>query len=346
MDSDTIHNRRNVLKSTVGLVGAGIIAGCTGSGSEGDDTEFPSDDIEVIIPFGPGGGYDAYGRLTAEHLSDRVSVDARADNVEGAGGQIGAEEVFNSTDPYTILLADLSDFTLMQITEDVDYDMTEFTPYPRIASSTPCIAVTKESDFDDLEDVINAVQNERVRWGSTSLTGVRTTLPLTLGELGGAYDVENVYGNFIMTDSFGDIITGMQQEDIEVVASAYSSTLPYVGDDGPLEMLFVGIMDDSPPEATPNAQTFSDVDVDNAQDIIDLVSSQRIFMGPPDTPESVAEQMGTLLSDTITSEELQQQAEEIDRPISHADSSEIEEVVRNSFDLWEEYEYLLDGIGQ
>ena len=60
-------------------------------------TDFSGKTITVVVSFAPGGGYDAYGRLFAAHLSQhlpgRPAVIVK--NMPGAGGLLGTNYLFN-----------------------------------------------------------------------------------------------------------------------------------------------------------------------------------------------------------------------------------------------------------
>lgn len=67
---------------------------------------YPAKVIRLVLPFPPGGGTDAVGRLVAQKLGQALGQQVIADNRAGAGGRIGAELVARSApDGYTLLLA-------------------------------------------------------------------------------------------------------------------------------------------------------------------------------------------------------------------------------------------------
>jgi tripartite-type tricarboxylate transporter receptor subunit TctC len=62
------------------------------------DSDWPSGDITIIVPYNPGGGYDLVARATAasipKHLPKKANVVVK--NVPGAGGKIGLREMVKS----------------------------------------------------------------------------------------------------------------------------------------------------------------------------------------------------------------------------------------------------------
>jgi tripartite-type tricarboxylate transporter receptor subunit TctC len=67
---------------------------------------YPSRPVTLVIPFPPGGGNDALGRMVADKMSKSLGQQIVVDNRGGAGGTIATRAVARSApDGYTILLA-------------------------------------------------------------------------------------------------------------------------------------------------------------------------------------------------------------------------------------------------
>ena len=91
-----------VLLIAFALIGA--FAGRTEAGEAAQD--YPSRQVNFIVPFAPGGGTDILGRLVGQKLSDRFGKPFVIENHPGAGTVIAAVQVANSTpDGYTIMMA-------------------------------------------------------------------------------------------------------------------------------------------------------------------------------------------------------------------------------------------------
>src|SRR5580700_7366182 len=67
---------------------------------------YPVRPVTLVIPFPPGGGNDALGRMVADKMSKSIGQQIVVDNRGGAGGTIATRAVARSApDGYTILLA-------------------------------------------------------------------------------------------------------------------------------------------------------------------------------------------------------------------------------------------------
>lgn len=67
---------------------------------------YPTRPVTLVIPFPPGGGNDALGRMVADKMSKSLGQQIVVDNRGGAGGTIATRAVARSVpDGYTILLA-------------------------------------------------------------------------------------------------------------------------------------------------------------------------------------------------------------------------------------------------
>lgn len=70
---------------------------------------YPNRPVRVIVPVGPGGGFDLLARIVSPSLSDRIGQPVVVENRPGAGSLVGTEAVAKSPqDGYTLLIGGLS----------------------------------------------------------------------------------------------------------------------------------------------------------------------------------------------------------------------------------------------
>ncbi|MDR7304413.1 tripartite tricarboxylate transporter substrate binding protein [Haloactinomyces albus] len=140
---------------------------CSGLGEEGP---FPSDSINIVVPYSPGGSADQTARLLAKEAQKTCGTDVVVRNREGSAGAVGFQATANAKpDGYTvgvaaIELAILEHLGTAQVsTEDVRGVM-QYSLQP-IAYGVP-----KDSPLKTMDDVIKAAKNGGVSV-ATSGTG-------------------------------------------------------------------------------------------------------------------------------------------------------------------------------
>jgi tripartite-type tricarboxylate transporter receptor subunit TctC len=124
---------------------AGCIAGAIAPAALAQ--AYPTKPVRVIVPFAPGGGSDAVGRVLAQKLGDRLGQQFVVENRTGAGGSIGAAAVAKAApDGYTLLLGSISEVALFPaVNPNAPYDpLKDFAPVG-LAGVVPFVLVSSET---------------------------------------------------------------------------------------------------------------------------------------------------------------------------------------------------------
>lgn len=348
VDNEIKHVQRRYFVKGVGGAAAGLIAGCMGdnsTGGSGNGDEFPSDDIELIIPYGSG-GYDNYVRLVAPYVEEYLpnDVNVQPQNIEGAGGQIATEQVYNEEpDGYTNMIVNFQAFSLLQVLEDVDYDLEEMTWYAQIGENIGAVGVGTNTEIETFEDYVNAMQNKELKIASESRTGGGTLIPLLLGEVGELYDGRASVDNNVMYDGKGESLQAILAGDAHVMAGSYSSILEFVESGDIRIVLFLTVDDESyDSENAPDADTLATADIANAEAVLNMAASRRHFAGPPEVPDDRAETLRTAFEEAINDDEFLSQAEEAELEIEYNDGESVADGVSNAMEMWKENRDLLE----
>lgn len=365
---DASIDRRTFVKGAGAVAGVGLVAGCLGDGNgaengngtgNGDDDgndngngdgndngqeTFPTENLTMVIPFGPGGGYDTYARIVGRRLPDYLPNDVgiQMQNVAGAGGRIATEQVYHGDpDGYTHMIVNMVNFGLTQINDDPDYDLRELTYFAQVAEEFRGIAVGVDTDIHTWEEYVEAVQNRDIRFASTGPGSGYVTVPGVIGELGGLYPAENVMERQVVYDGRSEAIQGILGGDAHVMSGSYFSLLPFV-QTGDLRMIMACTTEDEPPEQTPDATTLAAEGVENAQEIVDMLATRRMFAGPPGIPEDRATILRAAYAGVINDADFLAEAEAQDRPIIYADHEVSADAVAGFIDGWSDRQDLLN----
>ena len=83
-----------------------VLAVAVTTGSSRAQADYPTRTVKLIVPYPPGGGTDLLARVLAQQLGEKWKQSVIIENVGGAEGNIGAEEVAHAApDGYTLLLS-------------------------------------------------------------------------------------------------------------------------------------------------------------------------------------------------------------------------------------------------
>ena len=98
---------------------------------------YPDKPVRLVVPFPPGGGTDAAGRLIANALSAELKQQVVVENRAGAAGSIGAQAVVDSSpDGYTLFFATTGAMAINpHLYSNLRHNpLTDFTPIAMVAS--------------------------------------------------------------------------------------------------------------------------------------------------------------------------------------------------------------------
>jgi tripartite-type tricarboxylate transporter receptor subunit TctC len=122
--------------------------------------DYPSQNIRVIISFGPGGGSDIIGRIVAQRLQEKLGQTVVVENRAGAGGLLGNEAISNAPkDGYTLGIQTAGQIIASVMTKQVRYDAVEsFDWIGQIATAGLLIVVRPDSPYKDMKSLVEAAK--------------------------------------------------------------------------------------------------------------------------------------------------------------------------------------------
>lgn len=119
------------------------------------DENFPTKEIEIICPYGAGGGLDVNLRVMSAEAEKVLGVPVLIINKPGAGGAIGFLEGAKApADGYTLQGITPSVINL-QYVADVGHDLKSFDPVILTTASPATITVKTDAPWDTLEEFLD-----------------------------------------------------------------------------------------------------------------------------------------------------------------------------------------------
>ena len=265
---------RRKFASTIGSIA--LLAGLAAcGGSEGGDAggEYPSDDMEWTIAFGPGGGNDIMSRTMVDIIEqyDMYPENIELQNREGGSGATGWGYLFNQKGSGYGISTTSGSFITTPLQADTGWTYEDFTPVGKFANDDALFVVPGDSDFQTWEDWVEfAKGEENVVVGGIGTINVDFILHQLMAEAAG-YQIE-----YVPFNEEGQLQTALFSGSLDAMVSNTGSILGQVEAGEVRPLLFTG------PERLP---ALEDVPTGEEKGISDLPSMPRGMILPPDAPQ-------------------------------------------------------------
>jgi tripartite-type tricarboxylate transporter receptor subunit TctC len=316
--------------STLGL------AGCTGGGLGGggnQSSNYPSEDLSIIVPYATGGGFDAYARLSTsfweEHLPSNPTVNV--ENVVGGGGVTGTTQLYNAEpNGYTIGIWDTFQAVTQQIGREVGFDIREMSYIGALTQSPNCLISMNSAGINSWEDI--ARNPGKFNWATQGVGAISHIGPIMLGELTNTWSTDDI--NFVHFGGTGEALAGLERGEAQIfMAGPATSGLKVIESiNAEMTILFSEPVDQESIYSGVPRQYASELGVENMGQFADLTVFRRFFTGPPGVPEQVLEVQREAFSAMVNDEELLSTAQENGRPIVNPGSAEqVSDAISDAF---------------
>ena len=168
--------RRHFLRLAIGAIALSAVS------RRASALDYPTRPVRVIVPFGPGGPLDVFGRLMAEKLSQRFGQQFYIENIGGGGGNIGTSRAAKAaTDGYTLLLTANNHIINPLLSDSVPYDaFKDFAPVTLAVGFPTALSVNPSLTAHTVAELVALIRANPGRYSFAS-AGVGTPSHL-LGE--------------------------------------------------------------------------------------------------------------------------------------------------------------------
>jgi tripartite-type tricarboxylate transporter receptor subunit TctC len=140
---------------TLMTVAAALLAAAP-AGAQSTAADYPGKPVKIIVNVGPGGGVDTATRIVGERLRVRLGQPFVIENRPGAGGNIGAEAVFQSEpDGYTLLSSSPSPLAINGwLYKKLNFDPAGFEPVAMMSRIPNMLVVRHDLPARSVQDFI------------------------------------------------------------------------------------------------------------------------------------------------------------------------------------------------
>lgn len=167
------HPIRQVVRGALSaaLCGAALMASSAQAASS-----YPARPIHLVVPFSAGGGTDILARLFAKSASKTLGESVVVDNIDGAGGIIGALQVARApADGYMLLFGTPGTVQINPAMKPVHYDpLKDFIAVSQFSDSAMVLVVNTKTPWHSTQDLINAARAKpgTINYGSAGVGSI------------------------------------------------------------------------------------------------------------------------------------------------------------------------------
>lgn len=329
---------------------AGCLGGDGGGGGDGDGgtptarpttadpaADYPSQDIDFIVPYATGGGFDAYSRLLKPHLEDELGVTVNVRNVTGGGGVVGITEVLNADpDGHTMTIWAPTEAAYKQIGLDVDFRIQDFAHIGYVTQDPNALTLMKAAGIDTWDQFVDSIgELNFVTQGRGSSAHMLTVL---LGGVTGEFDPEAP--NFVHYGGTGEALGGLERGEGQAFTVGTASSAAKVVSALEANMFSVFAspdhqISDYMNQNNVDVQHYStELGVNNMETYNDLSVFRRFVTGPPGVPDAIQQKQIEAFDAAVSNQDLIQEGIEAARPfINPSGGSElVSQSIQATFD--------------
>lgn len=213
--------RRTIL--TAGLVAAAVAFAI------GQPVKAASDQLKIMAPAAPGGGWDSTSRAMQTALTKAGIVkNVQVTNVPGAGGTIGIASFVNNAkgDPTQVMTMGLVMVGAI-LTNKSPVTLAQTTPLARLTGEYELIVVPANSKIQNMKSLVELLKKDpgAVSWGGGSAGG---TDHILAGLIAKAVGVDPAKVNYIAHSGGGEAMANILGGKVTVGVSGYGEFAPQI----------------------------------------------------------------------------------------------------------------------
>jgi tripartite-type tricarboxylate transporter receptor subunit TctC len=277
--------------------------GDTDTSADAGKCDFPPDEIRLIVPFSPGGGYDAWGRLMAPTIAEKLGGDVEVivENLAGGGGIRGINTVFaGPNDGSQLVVFSPQDLALAQSMghTEGDFDLTKMTYLGQFTEDPQVFLTSADSDFDSIEDLTE--RDEPVKHAAQEMSPIELL----------TYEAYGVDAEYILHEGTPEVSLAIQRGDADVTVGSLSSVVEFLEAGEMKPILYIGspVSEDMPGyELIKDAPTAEST---GQPELAETLIQNRVLAAAADTPKCAADALSQAMAETLEDPEFVEKAEQ------------------------------------
>ncbi|MGY4879122.1 tripartite tricarboxylate transporter substrate binding protein [Vreelandella aquamarina] len=305
---------------SIGLA-AGLGLSLVSAFSMAQTDDFPSKDIQYVIPFGPGGESDISARLQQKYFEEITGEQLIVQYMPGGGGAVGWSQLSDMpADGYTIMGSNLPHIILKPMGKDVGFKLEDLNNFHYFHYSPDAILVRNDSPFETLDDLIEAAREAP---GAVTLSGSGTYSANDVAntQFQQLADVTTTYIPFKGTGAAVTALLGGQ------VQAEWGYTTVAANHQDKVRMLAVASEERHP--MFPDVPTFQELGYDM------VGGAYRGMAVPEGTPDDIQQRLSDIFQQINQNPEFQQEMQELGFVLMDIPVGEMDAFMAERMDVYE-----------
>jgi tripartite-type tricarboxylate transporter receptor subunit TctC len=287
---------RRALLLTSALLSAGVLTGLMPGRAEAQ-SDYPTQPVRIVVPFGPGGIADTSLRIVAEKLTEELGQQVIVENQPGAGG-IAAASTVRKAEPDGHTLALLSNGTAISVPlfkDKLPFDpLTDFAPVSSVAFFDFVLVTNAESSFGSMADVIAASRATPGGLNVGTIT-IGSSQNLAAELLKSTAGVDFTIVTYRQTP---DLLVGVLRSDVDLMIDNYAGVKAAIDDGRARALATTGAARTA---ALPDVPTVQESGIEGFE-----VTSWNGIFAPAGTPTEVIDTLNQALHTVLAMPDIQQ----------------------------------------
>ncbi|WP_208587733.1 tripartite tricarboxylate transporter substrate binding protein [Gracilibacillus suaedae] len=301
----------------------GLLSACGSSNSSEDSSNFPENQIEVVVPFAAGGASDLVSRTIATEMENELDVPVVVSNKTGGSGTTGMLATKDAKpDGYTIgyvpvELAMVQELGLAEIAPN------DYQAIGQLMTIPAAITVSADAPYDTIEEFISYAEENpgEVKVGNS---GTGSIWHIAAAAFAQELDLELEY---IPYDGAAPAVTALMGGHVDAVSVSPSEVVAGLDSE---DLKVLAVMSEERDANVPDVPTLQELGYD-----INL-SGWGGFVAPTDTPDEVMETLQSAFKIAAESEAFTNLLEERGMNPNYKDGAEFQQFAQDQYEYFSE----------